>query len=57
MKVSEFLESQAVLPQLRAATKKQLLTELGAASGEQLGIDPRRVFETLFQREKLLAWV
>ena len=53
MKVSEFLESQAVLPQLRAATKKQLLTELGAASGEQLGIDPRRVFETLFQREKL----
>ena len=53
MKVAEFLEPQAVLAQLRASSKKQLLTELGAASGEQLGVDPRRIFETLFQREKL----
>ena len=53
MKVSEFLEPNAVLPQLRAGSKKQLLTELGASAGGQLGIDPRRVFETLFQRERL----
>jgi nitrogen PTS system EIIA component len=53
MKVAEFLEPQAVLPQLRATTKKQLLTELAAVSGKQLDIDPRRVFEVLLQREKL----
>ncbi|MDP4822775.1 MAG: PTS sugar transporter subunit IIA [Aestuariivirgaceae bacterium] len=53
MNTTEFLQPQAVLPQLRAATKKQLLTELGAAAAEQLELDPRRVYETLHQREML----
>lgn len=53
MNIAEFLQPQAVLPQLRAATKKQLLTELSDASGAALDMDPRRIFETLLQREKL----
>lgn len=53
MKISEFLTADAVLAQLRAGTKKQLLTELSTAAGKALGMDGRRILETLLQREKL----
>jgi PTS system nitrogen regulatory IIA component len=53
MKITEFLQPDAVLCPLRAGTKKQLLTELSALAAKKFGLDSARVFETLLQREKL----
>lgn len=53
MKISEFLEPNAVLSGLRGTSKKQLLGELSAVAAKSLGLDARRIQETLQQREKL----
>ena len=54
MSVQEFLSPDAVIPNLRARAKKQLLQELGAQAARHLpGLDEREIFETLLQRERL----
>jgi len=53
MQLTDILSSEAVLPALRATSKKQLLQELAHTAARVSGLDQRIVFETLLQREKL----
>ena len=53
MQLSEIIASSAVLPALKAGSKKQLLQELANHAAKQVGLDARLIFETLLQREKL----
>jgi PTS system nitrogen regulatory IIA component len=53
MKIADFLDPRNVSPGLRATSKKQLLSELSTLAAKSLGLDQRRIFETLTQREKL----
>lgn len=53
MQISEIISSDAILPALKATSKKQLLQELAQAAAKITGLDPRHIFETLLQREKL----
>ncbi|GJE25503.1 PTS IIA-like nitrogen regulatory protein PtsN [Methylobacterium organophilum] len=54
MPILEFLQPDAVIPNLRARTKKQVLQDLSAQAAQRLPeLDEREVFETLLQRERL----
>ncbi len=53
MQLTDILSSEAVVPALRATSKKQLLQELAQTAAKVSGLDQRIVFETLLQREKL----
>jgi PTS system nitrogen regulatory IIA component len=53
MNLAEIIDSQSILPSLRAQNKKQLLQEIAHAAGKLTAIDHRVIFETLLQREKL----
>ncbi len=53
MQLSDIIASGAILPALKAGSKKQLLQELANHSAKQVGLDARLIFETLLQREKL----
>ena len=53
MQLSDIIASDAVVPSLRAASKKQVLQELSNAAAKVTGVDSRRIFESLLQREKL----
>ena len=53
MQLSEIIASNAVIPALKAGSKKQLLQELANHAAKQAGLDARLIFETLLQREKL----
>lgn len=53
MPLNDLLAAQAVLPALKAKTKKQALLELAARAAEICGCAEREIFETLWQRERL----
>ena len=53
MQFSEIISSKAVLPNLKASSKKQLLQELSNHAASLTKIDAKLIFETLMQREKL----
>src|SRR5262252_243787 len=53
MKIADFLDSRAVLPLLKATSKKQALQEMAQALGSLIAVDQRVIFETLLTREKL----
>lgn len=53
MPLSEFLAPDALVPSLKAQSKKQLLHELAEYAGAQCGLGARDIFETLLQRERL----
>ncbi len=53
MQLTDILSSEAVLPALKATSKKQLLQELSQTAAKVSGLDQRTIFETLLQREKL----
>ena len=53
MSLSEILSPQAVLPLVKAQSKKHLLQEMSQALGTVVGVDHRIIFETLLTREKL----
>lgn len=53
MQLTDILSSEAVIPALKATSKKQLLQELSQTAAKISGLDQRIVFETLLQREKL----
>lgn len=53
MQLSDIISQESILPALKVASKKQLLQELSNAMAKTTGIDARRIFETLLQREKL----
>ncbi len=53
MNLAEIIDSRAVLPTVKAQSKKQLLQELSQALGGIVAVDHRIIFETLLTREKL----
>ncbi|MEM7299862.1 MAG: PTS IIA-like nitrogen regulatory protein PtsN [Pseudomonadota bacterium] len=53
MNLSDMLIPEAVLPNLKPNSKKQLLQELSARAAELTGLSERLVFDTLLQRERL----
>lgn len=53
MDLSDLILPGAVIPALRANSKKQAIQELAAKGAEITGIEERAIFETLVQREKL----
>jgi PTS system nitrogen regulatory IIA component len=53
MNISDLLAPEAVIPALKAQTKKQLLQELAARAASQTKLPEKRIFETLIERERL----
>jgi PTS system nitrogen regulatory IIA component len=53
MNISDLLKPDAVFASLKVRSKKQLLQELAARAAQISGIDERRIFETLTERERL----
>jgi nitrogen PTS system EIIA component len=53
MPLTDILTPEAVLPQLKTSSKKQLLRELADHAGAVFGMESRSVFEALLQRERL----
>ena len=53
MNISDLLAPDAILPALKAQTKKQLLQELAARAHQITRMPERRIFETLVERERL----
>lgn len=53
MKLSDILDAEAVVPSLKASSKKQALQELAHLASRKTGIESRTIFETLLQRERL----
>jgi nitrogen PTS system EIIA component len=53
MNLAEIIDARAVIPNLKAQNKKQLLQELSQAMAAIVAVDHRIIFETLLTREKL----
>jgi PTS system nitrogen regulatory IIA component len=53
MHLADLISPEALIPSLRAKTKKQLLQELAARAARLTGLQERYVFDTLLQRERL----
>jgi PTS system nitrogen regulatory IIA component len=53
MNIAEILSPQGVIQRLKAANKKKLVGEIAASAAALTGIDQGRLFETLWEREKL----
>ncbi|QDZ02172.1 PTS IIA-like nitrogen regulatory protein PtsN [Nitratireductor mangrovi] len=53
MDLSDLIEVSAVMPALKANSKKQLLQMLAEKASQITGIPEREVFDTILQRERL----
>ncbi|MGN6550719.1 MAG: PTS IIA-like nitrogen regulatory protein PtsN [Pararhizobium sp.] len=53
MALADLLAQDAVLPALKANSKKQLLQEISAKAAEVTGLPEREIFEVILQRERL----
>ena len=53
MDLGDLISPDAVIPALKAKSKKQALQELAIKAGQVTGIDQREIFEKLLQRERL----
>lgn len=53
MEIVELLNVDAVLPAMKATSKKQVLQELAARAARPTGKDERIVFDVLLERERL----
>lgn len=53
MDLSDLIEVSAVLPSLKANSKKQLLQLLAEKAASVTGLPEREVFDTILQRERL----
>jgi PTS system nitrogen regulatory IIA component len=53
MHLSNFISPDAVIPSLKAKSKKQLLQELSARAARLTGLPEREIFDVLLQRERL----
>lgn len=53
MDLSDLLSPDAIIPSLKANSKKQALQELAEKAGALTGLDERQIFDTLLQRERL----
>jgi len=53
MKISDILDAKAVLPEIKATNKKQMLQTIAQHFAALVAVDQRIIFETLLTREKL----
>jgi PTS system nitrogen regulatory IIA component len=53
MEIRDLLQPEAVIADLKASNKKQLLTELARYASRITGVNDRKIFETLLERERL----
>ncbi|SKA03090.1 PTS IIA-like nitrogen regulatory protein PtsN [Consotaella salsifontis] len=53
MDLGDLIEQDAILPALKANSKKQVLQDLAQKAAELTGLAERDIFETVLQREKL----
>ena len=53
MELGDLIAREAVIPSLKAGSKKQALQELAASAAALAGVGAREVYETLLQRERL----
>jgi PTS system nitrogen regulatory IIA component len=53
MQLSNIISSNAVVPNLKASSKRQLLQELAQEGARISGLESQVIFETLLRREKL----
>lgn len=53
MALADLLVQDAVLPALKANSKKQLLQELAAKAASVTGLPEREIFDVILQRERL----
>jgi len=53
MNIATILDTDAVIANLRAGSKKQVLQELSARAAKLTGLPEHRIFDTLQERERL----
>jgi PTS system nitrogen regulatory IIA component len=53
MEIADILSLNAVLANLKAGSKKQLLQELAAVAARETGLHERKIFDVLLERERL----
>ncbi|MCP1198887.1 PTS IIA-like nitrogen regulatory protein PtsN [Notoacmeibacter sp. MSK16QG-6] len=53
MELSDLLSARAIMPALRAKSKKQLLQLMAGRAAELTGLPERDIFDTVLQRERL----
>ena len=53
MEISDLISPDFVFARLKAAGKKQILQELSEKAAKATGLSSQRVFETLYERERL----
>ena len=53
MDLTDLIEVPAILPALKAQTKKQLLQLLAERAATETGLPEREIFDTVLQRERL----
>ncbi|MBM3517079.1 MAG: PTS IIA-like nitrogen regulatory protein PtsN [Alphaproteobacteria bacterium] len=53
MEISELVTPDAVLAELKAASKRQVLQELATAAAPLCGLHEQHIFEALLERERL----
>jgi PTS system nitrogen regulatory IIA component len=53
MEIADLIRPEAVVPNLRATSKKQALQELAKRAANRTGLPERRIFEVLIERERL----
>src|SRR3954469_13848985 len=53
MEISDLLQPEAVISGLKVSSKKQALQDLARHAAQITGVNDRRIFETLLERERL----
>lgn len=53
MALADLLQQDAIFPNLRVSTKKQLLQELSVKAARIAGVPERDIFDVILQRERL----
>ena len=53
MDITDLITSDAIIPTLRAASKKQALQELARKASDLTGLEAREIFDVLLERERL----
>lgn len=53
MEIGDLIGRDAILPALKASSKKHVLQELAQHAAEMTGLDSREIFDALLEREKL----
>ena len=51
--LTDLIDRDAIMPALKANSKKKLLQDLSGPASRRTGVPERRIFETILQRERL----